>query len=317
MTTQLLKPKKSQAQKRRAIERNGHARTAEIIINGNIHIPSRVIDHDSFRQWAFSKKYPQRARFAWLAGNLWVEVYSELLQQLIDPEWTRIRTRCAENARESLGVLIDELIFVPRSIHDLDTVCQWAQSESYPEYGQLSFINDKLWVDLSMEALFHNLIKGQIGAVLTLLVAWEKLGIYIHVGMLLKNEPAKISNEPDGAFFSTQSIAKGLATFKDSEQARIVVGTPDMILEVISKSSVAKDTIQLKKAYAKAGISEYWLVDSTIDSPELIIMRLSGGKYVTARKHDGWVKSHVFARSFRLTCKKDANGLTQFNLETK
>jgi Uma2 family endonuclease len=168
-----------------------------------------------------------------------------------------------------------------------------------------------------METLFHNLIKGHIGAVLTLLVAREMLGIYIHDGMLLKNESAKISNEPDWAFFSTTSIEKGRATFKDGEQARIVAGTPDMTLEVLSKSSVKKDTIQLKKAYAKAGISEYWLVDSTIESPELVIMRLRGGKYVTTRKNEGWVKSHVFGRSFRLTSKKDANGLTKFNLETK
>jgi hypothetical protein len=64
-------------------------------------------------------------------------------------------------------------------------------------------------------------------------------------------------------------------------------------------------------------VAQYWLVDSTIENPELVIMRLVNGKYVAARKHDGWVKSKVFGRSFRLTCKKDAKGLTQFNLETK
>jgi hypothetical protein len=41
------------------------------------------------------------------------------------------------------------------------------------------------------------------------------------------------------------------------------------------------------------------------------------GKYAAARKHDSWVKSKVFGRSFRLTSKKDAKGVSQFNLETK
>ena len=38
---------------------------------------------------------------------------------------------------------------------------------------------------------------------------------------------------------------------------------------------------------------------------------------VTTRKHDGWIKSKVFGRSFRLTCRKDAKGMSHFNLETK
>jgi len=46
-------------------------------------------------------------------------------------------------------------------------------------------------------------------------------------------------------------------------------------------------------------------------------MRLVNGKYVAARRDDGWVKSHVFGRSFRLTCRKDVKDVSQFNLETK
>ncbi|MBM3993171.1 MAG: hypothetical protein FJ303_03300 [Planctomycetes bacterium] len=64
-------------------------------------------------------------------------------------------------------------------------------------------------------------------------------------------------------------------------------------------------------------MSEYWLADSTIETPELVIMRLVNGKYVAARRDDGWVKSHVFGRSFRLTCRKDVKDVSQFNLETK
>ena len=168
-----------------------------------------------------------------------------------------------------------------------------------------------------METLIHNLIKGNIAAVLTLLVARELLGIYLHDGMLIVNGPAGVSNEPDGAFLSNESMEKGEVALIEGDQSLVVRGTPSMALEVVSKSSVEKDMLALKKSYAKAGVAEYWLVDSTAETPELVIMRLVGGKYATARKHDGWVKSKVFGRSFRLTYKKDAKGLSHFNLETK
>src|SRR5256885_8764701 len=39
-------------------------------------------------------------------------------------------------------------------------------------------------------------------------------------------------------------------------------GTPDMVLEVVSESSVQKDTKRLRQLYWQAGIREYWLVDA-------------------------------------------------------
>jgi hypothetical protein len=148
MITQLPKLKQQQSRQHKSGGGIGPSRTADIIINGGVRIPGWVTDHDSFRQWAFSEAYPKGARFAWLVGNLWIEVNSELLEQLIDPELQCTRTNCVNASRKSIGVLIDELIFVPRWVQNLGTFCQWAESDSYPEYGQLSFIDNTIWVDL-------------------------------------------------------------------------------------------------------------------------------------------------------------------------
>src|SRR5713226_1515290 len=77
MATQLVKPKKKAIPRRGS---NGHmnfARNADIVINGSVHIPSWVLDHDSFRRWAFSDDFPERGRFVFLAGRLWVDLSME------------------------------------------------------------------------------------------------------------------------------------------------------------------------------------------------------------------------------------------------
>ncbi len=135
--------------------------------------------------------------------------------------------------------------------------------------------------------------------------------------MLLTNRAAGLSCEPDAMFVSTKRLDSGRVTLKQGGKSMEITGSPDMALEVVSTSSVEKDLVDAITLYAKAGIREYWIVDATADSPELVIMRLVGGKYVAARKRHGWVASRVFGRSFRLTCKKDAKGTSQFALEAK
>lgn len=309
----------------RNLNGSSKARIAGIVVNGNVHIPPWVTDHETFRRWAFSEDFPKRGRFSWIDGKLYVEVYSELLQHLDQPAIEAMRTttfaplRSRRAAKSAAGgdILIDELVRIPSWARDFDGFRQWTLSNEFPERGRFAFLGGKLWVDLSMETLVHNLIKGQIAAVLTLLIARETLGLYLNDGMLLVNESAEISNEPDGAFVSKESLETGRIVLSEGIHSRVITGSPDMALEVVSKSSLTKDKIDALEQYANAGIREYWLVDSTLEKPELLIFRLESGKYVAARKSGGWLKSKVFGHSFRLACKKDAGGIVQFNLEIK
>ena len=327
MTKQLLKPKKQTARKRGAKA----ARAGDIVINGSVRIPSWVTDVDSFRHWACSDAFPERGRFSWLADYLHVEVYSELLEHLSDAEIERMRTKAFEPIRRSRSdspngdadgrhagdIVIDELVRIPWWVRDHDSFRRWAFSDDFPSRGQLFYLNGVLWVDLSMETLIHNQIKGIFAVVVGSIVLLEVLGKYLGDRMTLAHVAAGLSCEPDGMYISNEAFDSGRAMLKEGDKSLEILGTPDMALEVSSKTSVPKDTGLLKELYAKAGIAEYWLVDSTIEAPELVIMRLVTGKYVTARKRDGCVKSNVFGRSFRLTCKKDAKGVSHFNLETK
>ena len=55
-------------------------------------------------------------------------------------------------------------------------------------------------------------------------------------------------------------------------------GAPDLIVEVLSPSTVKNDRGYKKDLYEKAGVREYWIVDPTIRTIEAYL--LSDGKYV-------------------------------------
>jgi Uma2 family endonuclease len=86
------------------------------------------------------------------------------------------------------------------------------------------------------------------------------------------------------------------------------------VFEVISSSSVRKDTIELRDLYWQAGIPEYWLIDARHEPVKFDILRHGANRYLPTKKIGGWLKSSVFGRSFRLTKENDQLGNPQFTL---
>jgi Uma2 family endonuclease len=94
-------------------------------------------------------------------------------------------------------------------------------------------------------------------------------------------------------------------------------GSPDMVLEVVSDSSVRKDVQQLRQDYWEAGIREYWLVDARKEPLIFDILRYTPKGYRTAPKKGGWIKSNVFGKSFRLTQQTSEYGDPEYTLEVR
>src|SRR5262249_48991899 len=151
---------------------------------------------------------------------------------------------------------------------------------------------------LSMEELKHNLIKGEYGARLTILTKKAQSGCYVCDNMLLTNATAGLSTEPDGSFFSFDALRDGRGLLTEGVKSLEIEGSPDMALEVVSPTSVDKDTNILMGLYWRAGVREYWLVDPR--GPELSFNIFLHGPegYVPVPKRNGWVKSEVFGKSF-------------------
>jgi Uma2 family endonuclease len=67
-------------------------------------------------------------------------------------------------------------------------------------------------------------------------------------------------------------------------------GAPDLIIEILSASSVMMDRKVKAEKYREAGVKEYWVVNS--DTPEVLVNRLADGHYVPNVYKD-YVKSSV------------------------
>lgn len=209
---------------------------------------------------------------------------------------------------------------IPDGLTDLEAFRSWAKSDEYPDRGRFAFLNGNVWMDLSMEAgNSHNRVKTAFAITLGSLVEDLDLGQYFGDGMLVSHTAAGLSTIPDGVFVSHESVESGAVARVGGAANDFVelLGTPDVVLEVVSESSVEKDTELLPELYWQAGIPEFWLVDArkelTFD-----IFRHGPKGYAAARKQaGGWVKSAVFGRSFRLTSGTNRAGDRTFKLDVK
>src|SRR5262245_11482556 len=217
-------------------------------------------------------------------------------------------------------IVIEDRVWIPDRVRDLDSFCRWACSDDFPEKKRICFLNGEVWVEMSPEALYtHNLVKAEFAMVLGRLVKANRLGKFCPDGMLIRNDAANLSTEPDGTFVSTRRLRSGRVTVERpiEEGYDIFVGTPDMVLEVVSDSSERKDTKVLRQLYWEAGIPEYWLVDPRGEEPVFEILCHGRDGYAAVRVQRGWQKSKVFGRSFRLTVAPDELGNPEFTLAVR
>jgi Uma2 family endonuclease len=77
-----------------------------------------------------------------------------------------------------------------------------------------------------------------------------------------------------------------------------LVGSPDWVLEIVSRSSINKDEHLLRAAYHRARVEEYWLI--TRSGPASVRpLEYRPGDYEEVKPVRGWRESPVFGRQFR------------------
>jgi len=94
-------------------------------------------------------------------------------------------------------------------------------------------------------------------------------------------------------------------------------GSPDLVVEVISRSSYKKDTNDLPLLYHRAGIPEYWLIDALGEEIDFQILRRGARQYLPIEGERGWIPSPLFGLSFRLVREIDDEGDWQYELKSK
>ncbi len=167
----------------------------------------------------------------------------------------------------------------------------------------------------------HNIVKMEVSRVVLNLNREARWGKFYGDGVLVSNEAAGVSNNPDGTFVLGKSLRSGRVRFVprvgEHGQYIEIEGTPDWVMEVMSDSSVGKDTQKLRAAYHRAGIGEYWLIDARGEEIVFQILYWRKDGYRAAPVKDGWQRSRVFGRSFRLERQRDALGFWEYTLQVQ
>ncbi len=212
-------------------------------------------------------------------------------------------------------------ILIPAGAGTLEGFRAWTASPDFPETGKIAYLDGEIFIDMSPERLdSHNAVKAEIFSTLYQMVNELDLGKFYPDGARVVHVEANVSNEPDAMFVSWESFDSSrvrLVPTKKEDGYGELEGSPDMVAEILSPSSVTKDLKKLREHYLLAGIPEYWLIDARSEKIHFHILRATSKDYEEVAPKAGWHASAVFGKSFRLTRKKDRVGTWLYRLETK
>ena len=105
-----------------------------------------------------------------------------------------------------------------------------------------------------------------------------KIGVYV-----LENKIGYAFPDNVDVHFADGSVFKPDFVFISKENAEIIkwkgaiYGVPDMVVEVLSKSTMNRDVTIKKDAYESNGVKEYWIIDPWKESISVYLLR--GGKF--------------------------------------
>ncbi|HYV38056.1 MAG TPA: Uma2 family endonuclease [Gemmataceae bacterium] len=221
---------------------------------------------------------------------------------------------------QSCDVLIADEARIPGSVQDLATFRQWMHSNEFPQRGLIAYLQDCIWVDMSPEELFtHNRVRAAFTAAIGGLLQQTELGEFAGSYVRWSNINAGVSTEPDGMFYTWDMLRSGRLKYVEGLHGGIMEleGALDMALEIVSATSVNKDTVRLRDLYWRAGVTEYWLVDVRANALKFEILRHTPTGYVAVTAQDGWLTSAVFGRAFQLTRRNDPEGNPKYKLESR
>ena len=219
------------------------------------------------------------------------------------------------------SVIFEERIEVPLDLRSLAEFRRWAFSDDFPQRARIDYINGRVEVDISPEEVYsHGTLKSEIHGVLWNRVKSGRLGDIFVDGTRISCSAANLSAEPDIVLVSHQSLDEvrvKLVPKASGEPGRYVEleGGPDLIVEIVSDSSVVKDTQRLPVAYFAAGVREFWLADARGDELLFRIHRRGKTEFEPVDVNDdGFQRSQVMESNYQLTRSWDQRGRWEFDL---
>jgi Uma2 family endonuclease len=253
-------------------------------------LPASSFSAAGFRKWFDSERHPQFGTVSFRAGKISVQ-----------------------------DLVRGAAFSIPKNALSPKGFRRWLFSGQAPDYGKLHYIAGEIYIDMNAESLnAHAKVKLEVTSRLATIVKDDDLGVVYPDGTLIVHEPADISNEPDACFCSWDSLESRRVRETnidggDDGEKLALYGPVDWVLEIISPSSVRKDTVVLRDRYFRAGVREYWLIDARRTNIDFQILVPGRAGFVVQPRRGGWVSSKVFNRKFSLQ-RRDYRGFWRYDL---
>jgi Uma2 family endonuclease len=143
------------------------------------------------------------------------------------------------------------------------------------------------WIDgeviiMSPVSTEHARLVNWLLQVVSIFVEQRELGTVLGPELFVRFAPKKRRYLPDLFFVA--------APRTDLFRKAHFEGAPDMIMEVVSPDSVARDWRDKYAAYESAGVREYWAIDPMSERAEAYVLS-DAGKYERIAERDGWLAS--------------------------
>ena len=211
--------------------------------------------------------------------------------------------------RSAPGAWFEEVpLVIPACAAEFEGFLDWAAADEFPPGLKASFFDHRLYLEHTVgDADTHGDLKDEIVRVLRNLAKRDRIGRAFGDGTLFVHRANGLGNEPDCLFCTTDTLNSGRARVVERRPGvggpMTVQGTPDLMVEVVSRSSVEKDTVTLRREYFAAGVREYWILDGR-DEPHAFDLLTRVGREAdwaeAAADADGFRLSPVLGRRVRL-----------------
>ncbi|MCL4192333.1 MAG: Uma2 family endonuclease [Thermoguttaceae bacterium] len=217
-------------------------------------------------------------------------------------------------------VIFEEQVEIPMDLRGLSDFRRWTHSDQFPERGRIDYVAGHIEVDMSPEDVFcHGKLKLALASRLFEIAERGNLGHAFTDCTRVSVPDAALSVEPDIVLVTNEALETGRVRLvaKAGQPDRYIEleGPPDLIVEIVSDSSVTKDTKRLPPAYARAGVREFWLADARKEPLVFQVHRLAGDVYQPVEPDgENLIRSEVLGCRVRLEGQRDARGFWKFEL---
>jgi Uma2 family endonuclease len=169
------------------------------------------------------------------------------------------------------------------------TLEKQAKRWTYEEYYKLEddqryeIFNGKLLLLLTPDTR-HQAWLGDLNGLVKSFVKKNKLGhlFFAPVDVVLDEENTV---QPDLVFVAKNNL--GII------QRRAIFGTPDLLVELVSPSSVRRDRYDKKELYTRFGVREFWIGDPANQSLEILTLKKGRYELLCAAQEKGKVHSLI------------------------